>query len=166
MAEFLQIHEPGETPMPHVDDNLAVGIDLGTTNSLIAIAHDSEPEILRGSDGRGMVPSVVAYMADEVIVGSKARPVLLDEPERVVSSIKRLMGRGVEDLKTLGGKLPYDIDEKASEGGMVRLDIGGGSLTPVEISADILRALKSRAEASLDREVSKAVITVPAYFYV
>jgi molecular chaperone HscA len=164
MAEFLQIHEPGETPMPHVDDNLAVGIDLGTTNSLIAIAHDSEPEILRGSDGRGMVPSVVAYMADEVIVGSKARPVLLDEPERVVSSIKRLMGRGVEDLKTLGGKLPYDIDEKASEGGMVRLDIGGGSLTPVEISADILRALKSRAEASLDREVSKAVITVPAYF--
>jgi molecular chaperone HscA len=164
MADFLQIHEPGETPMPHADDHVAVGIDLGTTNSLIAIAHEAAPEILRGSDGRGMVPSVVAYMDDEVIVGAGARPVLLDEPERVVASIKRLMGRGVEDLKTLGGKLPYDVDEAASEGGMVRLSIAGRSLTPVEISADILRALKVRAEESLDRDVDKAVITVPAYF--
>ncbi|MBT4019237.1 MAG: Fe-S protein assembly chaperone HscA [Alphaproteobacteria bacterium] len=164
MAEFLQIHEPGETPMPHADDNVAVGIDLGTTNSLVAIAHDSAPEILRGSDGRGMVPSVVAYLDDEVIVGAGARPVLLDEPERVVASIKRLMGRGVEDLKTLGGKLPYDVDEAASKGGMVRLSIAGRSLTPVEISADILRALKVRAEEALDRDVDKAVITVPAYF--
>jgi molecular chaperone HscA len=164
MAEFLQIHEPGETPMPHADENVAVGIDLGTTNSLIAIAHEGAPEILRGSDGRGMVPSVVAYLDDEVVVGAGARPVLLDEPERVVASIKRLMGRGVEDLKTLGGKLPYDIDEAASEGGMVRLSIAGRSLTPVEISADILRALKSRAEETLDKTVEKAVITVPAYF--
>jgi molecular chaperone HscA len=164
MAEFLQIHEPGETPMPHADDHVAVGIDLGTTNSLIAIAIEAAPEILRGSDGRGMVPSVVAYMDDEVIVGAAARPVLLDEPERVVASIKRLMGRGVEDLKTLGGKLPYDVDEAASEGGMVRLSIAGRSLTPVEISADILRALKVRAEEALDRDVDKAVITVPAYF--
>ena len=164
MAEFLQIHEPGETPMPHADDNVAVGIDLGTTNSLIAIAHEGAPEILRGTDGRGMVPSVVAYLDDKVVVGADARPVLLDEPERVVASIKRLMGRGVEDLKTLGGKLPYDVDEAASEGGMVRLSIAGRSLTPVEISADILRALKNRAEEALDRNVEKAVITVPAYF--
>jgi molecular chaperone HscA len=165
MAEFLQIHEPGETPVPHAGDDLAVGIDLGTTNSLIAIATDESPEILRGKDGRGMVPSVVAYLDDDkVVVGADARPVLLDEPERVVASIKRLMGRGVDDLKTLGGKLPYDIDEPASEGGMVRLSVSGRSLTPVEISADILRALKSRAEDALDRSVDKAVITVPAYF--
>jgi len=165
MAEFLQIHEPGETPIPHADDNLAVGIDLGTTNSLIAIANDGSPEILRGTDGRGMVPSVVAYLDDgEVVVGADARPVLLDDPDRVVASIKRLMGRGVEDLKTLDGKLPYDIDEAASEGGMVRLSIAGHSLTPVEISADILRALKTRSEETLGRQVDKAVITVPAYF--
>ncbi len=162
---LLQIHEPGETPLPHEDARgLAVGVDLGTTNSVVAIAHDQKPEVLRDEAGQGLVPSIVAYRDDgQAIVGESARQLLLDRPEIVVSSIKRLMGRGVEDLKSLAGVLPYELAPPA-DGGMVRLKVGGRALTPVEISADILRAVKTRAEIALGQEVARAVITVPAYF--
>jgi molecular chaperone HscA len=107
---------------------------------------------------------VVAYDADgSVLVGEAAQDKLLDDPQSVVSSIKRLMGRSAGDLKQLGGTLPYDIDETTGIG-MVRLKVRGRRLTPVEISADILRAIKARAEARLGQEVDRAVVTVPAYF--
>ncbi|HJP22938.1 MAG TPA: Fe-S protein assembly chaperone HscA [Alphaproteobacteria bacterium] len=170
MVELLQIHEPGETPLPHAESNAAVGIDLGTTNSLVAVAADNRPEIITDAEGVGLVPSVVAYGADGatgvkgVVVGEAARRTLLDNPQNVVTSIKRLMGRGVEDIKSVAGILPYDIDSEAADGGMARLRVGERHLTPVEISADILRALKARAEQALGTAVDKAVITVPAYF--
>ncbi len=164
---LLQIHEPGETPLPHESDRSpAIGIDLGTTNTVVAISSDSKPEVVRGERGETLIPSVVAYGRDgTVVVGEVARRHLLDAPETVVSSIKRLMGRGVDDLKSVAGSLPYDIAPAAAdEGGMVRLAVSGRRLSPVEISADILRAAKARAEASLGRTVERAVITVPAYF--
>jgi molecular chaperone HscA len=161
---LLQIHEPGETPLPHEDERgLAVGIDLGTTNSVVAIARDGKAEVLRDIAGRSLLPSVVHYGAERILVGHEARAMLLDEPERVVSSIKRLMGRGAEDVRRVAGVLPYELGTPA-EGGMVRLVIGGRECTPVEISADILRAVKARAEAALGRDVDRAVVTVPAYF--
>jgi len=161
---LLQIHEPGETPLPHEQDRgLAVGIDLGTTNSVVAIARGGKTEVVSDPDGRTLVPSVVAYREHETIVGEEARRELLDRPEIVVSSIKRLMGRGLADLKTIAGALPYAVAPGA-QGGMVRVNIGGQARSPVEISADILRALKARAEAALGQTVDRAVITVPAYF--
>ncbi len=164
---LLQIHEPGATPTPHEGDhNLAVGIDLGTTNSVVAISTDGNPEVLRDDDGRALVPSIVAYAPDgSAIVGGLARTLLLDRPDSVVSSIKRLMGRGIEDVKGLSGTLPFDIEPAVDgETGMVRLNVSGLKLSPVEISADILRALKERAEDHLGHTIDKAVITVPAYF--
>src|SRR3954468_7761396 len=155
---LLQIHEPGETPLPHEEDRgLAVGIDLGTTNSVVAIARDRKTEVVRDATGHALVPSVVAYHADQIVVGEDARRELLERPEIVVSSIKRLMGRGKEDLKSLGGTLPYELaaatPEAPAGGGMVRLKIGQRILSPVEISADILRWLKLRAEAALGQDV-------------
>jgi len=167
MATLLQIHEPGATPAPHASDGgLAVGIDLGTTNSVVAVSAAGKPEVLRDADGKALVPSVVAYAPDgSCIVGGMARNLLLDRPECVVGSIKRLMGRGVEDVKALAGVLPFDVDpQPEGETGMVRLNVAGHKLTPVKISADILSALKERAEEHLGYLVDQAVITVPAYF--
>jgi len=160
---LLQIHEPGETPLPHADDSdLAVGIDLGTTNSVVAVSNDETPEVLRDENGSGLVPSVVAYAPDgSAIVGQLAKQLLLMRPETVISSVKRLMGRGLQDVKSISGTLPFEVIEGE---GMVRLKVSGKELTPVEISADILRALKERSEDQLKQKVEKAVITVPAYF--
>lgn len=162
---LLQIYEPGQTPLPHENEQgLAVGIDLGTTNTVVALARDQKAEIVRDARGSGLVPSVVAYIdGADPLVGEMARRQLLDRPEIVVSSIKRLMGRGAADLARLGGQLPYELGA-AAEGGMARLKIGARLLTPVEISADILRAVKERAELALGRNVDRAVVTVPAYF--
>ncbi|MEW5727943.1 MAG: Fe-S protein assembly chaperone HscA [Pseudomonadota bacterium] len=162
---LLQIHEPGETPAPHESERgLAVGIDLGTTNSVVALARDGKAEVLRGTDGDGLIPSVVFYADDgAVIVGRQAREAILETPDHVVSSIKRLMGRGLEDVKAVAGTLPYTV-EVAPEGGMVRLNLAGRVMTPVEISADILRAIKVRAEEAQGKPVDRAVVTVPAYF--
>lgn len=163
---LLQLHEPGETPAPHEEEaGAAVGIDLGTTNSVVAISFENEVEVLRGADGKALIPSVVHYQEDGTIeVGARAREAILENPDHVVSSIKRLMGRGIEDIKSLAGTLPYTV-EPNPDGGMVRLKVAGRVLTPVEISADILRAIKARAEeALLGKFVSRAVITVPAYF--
>ena len=167
MPSLLQIQEPGATPEPGADDgSIAVGIDLGTTNSVIAVSRDGAPEVLRDEDGAGLVPSVVAYARDgAAIVGELARRLLLDRPEVVVSSVKRLMGRGAGDLKALAGTLPYEVAAGSDESGkMVRVEVAGRTLTPIEISADILRALKERAEAQLGRRVDRAVVTVPAHF--
>ncbi len=160
---LFDIFEPGETPLPHADDEVAVGIDLGTTNSVVAISKNGKPEVLRDAKARTLIPSVVAYGDDgSVIVGAEARELILDRPHDVVSSIKRLMGRGIEDIKAVAGQLPFEVDGDAS--GMVRIKVAGRTLTPVEISADILRAVRAQAEQALGKKVPKAVITVPAYF--
>ena len=167
MATLLQIHEPGETPVPHAGEkSLAVGIDLGTTNSVVAVSTDQKSEVLRDDNGTALVPSIVAYAPDgSSIVGGLARNLLLDRPDCVVGSIKRLMGRGVEDVKALAGVLPFDVDpQPEGETGMVRLNVAGHKMTPVKISADILSALKERSEEHLGHVVDQAVITVPAYF--
>ena len=161
--KLLQIHEPGETPLPHEDDRgLAIGIDLGTTNTVVAIATDQNVAVVRDAEGQALLPSVVAF-GDEIQVGEDARRVLLDNPDLVVSSVKRLMGRGAKDLKQLAGVLPYELAPSA-DGGMVRLKVGDRVLSPVEISAAILRVARERAETALGTAVDRAVITVPAYF--
>ncbi|TAN50587.1 MAG: Fe-S protein assembly chaperone HscA [Rhodospirillales bacterium] len=160
---LFDIYEPGESPLPHAGDEVAVGIDLGTTNSVVAISRQGKPEVLRDAKGRALIPSVVAYGQDgSVIVGEEAREQILDRPEDVVSSIKRLMGRGLEDVKAVAGQLPFVVDQDAT--GMVRLKVSGRTLSPVEISADILKAVRAQAETALGKKAPKAVITVPAYF--
>jgi len=162
---LLQIHEPGETPEPHAQERgLAIGIDLGTTNSVVAAVDGEQPEVLRDAHGDGLIPSVVALMPDGVVVGREAQALRARNPDRVVSSIKRLMGRGVHDVKALAGVLPYKIAASGDSVGMVRLEVAGRSVTPIEMSAEILKAVKARAEQSLGQEVTRAVVTVPAYF--
>jgi molecular chaperone HscA len=163
---LLEIHEPGETPLPHAGEGtLAVGIDLGTTNSVVAIAREGKPAALHDETGKALVPSVVAYPdAGGVLVGDEARGLMAQEPKNVVASVKRLMGRGAADLHAVAGVLPYEIEPGTGQTDMVKLRIGGKPRSPVEISAEILRALKTRAEAALEKPVERAVITVPAYF--
>ncbi len=163
---LLEIHEPGETPLPHAGEaSLAVGIDLGTTNSVVAIARDGVPAALHDDTGKALVPSVVAYPdAGGVLVGEEARLLMAHEPRNAVASIKRLMGRGAADLHTVAGVLPYEIEPGSGQTDMVKLRIGGKARSPVEVSAEILKALRARAEAALDKPVERAVITVPAYF--
>jgi len=165
-VNLLEIHEPGETPMPHASEgSLAVGIDLGTTNSVVAIAREGKPAALHDERGCALVPSVVAYpAAGGVRVGEDARLLLTREPKNVVASIKRLMGRGAADLHAVAGVLPYEVEPGSGQNEMVKLRIGGKARSPVEISAEILKSLRARAEAALDKPVERAVITVPAYF--
>ena len=160
--QLLQIYEPGQTPLPH-DDTAAVGIDLGTTHSVVAIATNSDAEVVHNIHGHALVPSVVYYApGGGVEVGYSAK-LRADKGEKgVISSVKRLMGRGIADIKTLLGNLPYDVAQ--DNGGMVRLKAGGREVTPVEVSAEILKNLKQSAEKALGKDVLKAVITVPAYF--
>jgi len=163
---LLEIHEPGETPLPHAGEgSLAVGIDLGTTNSVVAIAREGKPAALHDETGKALVPSVVAYpSAGGVLVGDGARAMMAQQPKNVVASVKRLMGRGAADLHAVAGVLPYEIEPGTGQTDMVKLRIGGKARSPVEISAEILKALKLRAEAALEKPVERAVITVPAYF--
>ncbi len=163
---LLEIHEPGETPLPHAGEgSLAVGIDLGTTNSVVAIARESVPAALHDATGKALVPSVVAYpAAGGVLVGDEARQIAAAEPKNAVSSIKRLMGRGAADVHAVAGVLPYEIEPGTGQTDMVKLRIGGKARSPVEISAEILKALRQRAEDALEKPVERAVITVPAYF--
>jgi molecular chaperone HscA len=163
---LLEIHEPGETPLPHAGEGtLAVGIDLGTTNSVVAIAREGKPAVLHDETGKALVPSVVAYpSAGGVIVGDEARALMAKEPKNAVASVKRLMGRGAADVHAVAGVLPYEIEPGTGETDMVKLRIAGKARSPVEISSEILKALKARAEAALEKTVERAVITVPAYF--
>ncbi len=159
---LLQIAEPGQSPEPHAR-KLAVGIDLGTTNSLVATVRSSEAVTLPDAQGGHLLPSVVHYAAEGALtVGAQAQAQAISDPYNTISSVKRLMGRGAEDIKGLGETLPYRL--AASESGMPYLQTAAGDKSPVEVSADILGALKSRAVESLGGELEGAVITVPAYF--
>ncbi|MEK7406346.1 MAG: Fe-S protein assembly chaperone HscA [Acidobacteriota bacterium] len=140
-----------------------VGIDLGTTNSLVAFMDLTGPAVIPGDDGDRLVPSVVHHgRSGEITVGNPARRLLITEPERTVYSVKRLMGRGVADVREELRLFPFRI--AAGSESVIRLELGGRTLTPPEISASILRQLRKNAEAFLGEPVSQAVVTVPAYF--
>ena len=142
-----------------------VGIDLGTTNSLVAYMEGSRPVVIPGEDGSNLVPSVVALdERGEVIVGNAARRYLIETPERAVYSIKRLMGRGIEDIQDELRLFPFRLASDLRPGEVLRIRLGDREFTPPEISAFILRQLKRNAERHFSAPVSKAVITVPAYF--
>lgn len=138
-----------------------VGIDLGTTNSLVAYMKDGQPCVVPDRNGRTMVPSVVALTDNGLIVGDSAKEHLTRNPERTVYSVKRFMGKGLADVQNELVYFPYHVTET---GGVIRIRLGQKSYSPPQISAMILKELKLRAEASLGESITKAVITVPAYF--
>ena len=138
-----------------------VGIDLGTTNSLVAYLDGGVPKVIPDEEGRVLLPSIVAFTPDGVIVGEAARRQLARNPARTIYSVKRLMGKGYDDVKDELRHLPFEVLPSA---GVVRIRVGDREVTPPEVSAHVLRALKSRAEAFLGEPAEKAVITVPAYF--
>jgi Fe-S protein assembly chaperone HscA len=142
-----------------------VGIDLGTTNSLVAFMQGETPVVIPGDDGSNLVPSVVALDRDsQAIVGNSARKYLIETPERAVYSIKRLIGRGVEDVQDELRLFPFRLAEDLQPGEVLRIRLGDKTFTPPEISALILRQLKRNAERYFGAPVTKAVVTVPAYF--
>jgi chaperone protein DnaK len=138
-----------------------VGIDLGTTNSLVAYMKDGTPTVIAGRSGRTMVPSVVALTDNGLIVGDSAKEHLTRNPERTVYSVKRFMGKGLADVQSELSYFPYSLTE---QGGVIRIQLGEKSYSPPQISAMILKELKHRAESHLGESITKAVITVPAYF--
>jgi len=144
-----------------------VGIDLGTTNSLVAYMQGDSPVVIPGEDGSNLVPSVVALTSAEngerMVVGNRARTHLIETPDRAIYSVKRLMGRGVEDVQNELGLFPFRLEEGA-RGEVLRIKLGERTFTPPEISAYILLQLKANAERYFGAPVTKAVITVPAYF--
>jgi len=158
---LLQIAEPGQSPQPH-QRRLAVGIDLGTTNSLVAALRSGLSEPLADADGQVILPSAVRYHADRIEVGAAAKAAAASDPLNTVLSVKRLMGRGLADVKQLGEQLPYRF--VGGESHMPFIETAQGPKSPVEVSADILKALRQRAEDTLGGELVGAVITVPAYF--
>ncbi|MEF2038500.1 Fe-S protein assembly chaperone HscA [Pseudomonas aeruginosa] len=158
---LLQIAEPGQSPKPH-ERRLAVGIDLGTTNSLVAAVRSGVAEPLPDAQGRLILPSAVRYHAERAEVGESARAAAAKDPFNTIISVKRLMGRGLEDVKQLGEQLPYRF--RQGESHMPFIETVQGLKSPVEVSADILRELRQRAETTLGGELVGAVITVPAYF--
>ncbi|HVP54096.1 MAG TPA: Fe-S protein assembly chaperone HscA [Candidatus Eisenbacteria bacterium] len=142
-----------------------IGIDLGTTNSLVAYMENDRPVVIPGEDGSNLVPSVVALdERDQIIVGNPARKYLIETPERAVYSVKRLMGRGVEDIQDELKLFPFRLADDLAPGEVLRIKLGNRTYTPPEISAFILRQLKRNAERYFAAPVTKAVITVPAYF--
>ena len=142
-----------------------VGIDLGTTNSLVAYMQGDSPVVIPGEDGLNLVPSVVALDENnEIIVGNAARKYLIETPERAVYSVKRLMGRGLEDVQDELKLFPFQLADDLHQGEVLRIKIGERTYTPPEISALVLRQLKRNAERFFGAPVSHAVITVPAYF--
>lgn len=156
---LLQIAEPGLSAAPH-QHRLAVGIDLGTTNSLVATVKSGHAVCLPDEEGRFLLPSVVRYGADgQIITGQAALQSQTADPANTVSSAKRLIGRKLEDIDT--SHLPYRFGQSDQ---LIDLQTRQGAKTPIDVSADILRALKARAEQSLGGELVGAVITVPAYF--
>ncbi len=155
MSMLFEIFDPKAAPKP-------IGIDLGTTNSLVACVRNEKPIAIADCNGEMLLPSVVSYAGKDVIVGTPAMRMATEHPRETIISVKRFMGRGADDPETrqLG---PYEFDETKSDVNTVRFRVKGKSLTPVEVSADILRELKKRAEDELGK-VGGAVITVPAYF--
>ncbi|QXI37673.1 Fe-S protein assembly chaperone HscA [Pseudomonas xantholysinigenes] len=158
---LLQIAEPGQSPQPH-QRRLAVGIDLGTTNSLVAAVRSGRSEPLPDAQGNVILPSAVRYLDGAIEVGLAAREAAPSDPLNSILSVKRLMGRGLADVKQLGEQLPYRF--VGGESHMPFIDTVQGPKSPVEVSADILKVLRQRAEQTLGGELVGAVITVPAYF--
>ena len=157
---LLQISEPGESPAPH-QRRLAVGIDLGTTNSLVAAVRSSVPEVLPDDQGRPLLPSVVRYLpTGGAHIGYKAQAEAVRDAKNTIISVKRFMGRGLKDVAHIENT-PYDFVDAP---GMVQLKTVAGVKSPVEVSAEILATLRQRAEDTLGDELVGAVITVPAYF--
>jgi len=157
---LLQISEPGMSTAPH-QHRLAVGIDLGTTNSLVATVRNSIPEVLNDEEGRPLLPSVVRYLPNgHAHIGFKAQAEQSNDPKNTIVSVKRFMGRGLKDI-AYAENLPYDFHD---EPGMVQLKTIAGIKSPVEISAQILATLRQQAEDALGDDLVGAVITVPAYF--
>lgn len=157
---LLQISEPGQSPEPH-QRRRVVGIDLGTTNSLVATVRSGTPETLPDEEGRHLLPSVVHY-SGKVKVGHAARQMLAEDPLNTLVSVKRYMGRGKADIALLGTELPYEFVE--GDSGMPSFRTALGPVSPVSASAEILRTLEERAELALGGDLDGAVITVPAYF--
>ena len=158
---LLQISEPGLSAAPH-QRRLAVGIDLGTTNSLVATVRSGLAETLADSQGRHLLPSVVHYQAQGHVVGYDARANAALDPVNTISSVKRMMGRALTDIQSRYPHLPYQL--QASENGLPMIATEAGLLNPVRVSADILSALATRAREALSGELDGVVITVPAYF--
>ena len=158
MAGLLQIESNRVSASERV-----VGIDLGTTNSLVAFMEGDMPVVIPGEDGSKLLPSVVALRADEeVVIGNKARKHLIETPERAIYSVKRLMGRNADDVKDELRFFPFRLAEKQT--GTLKIKLGEKTFTPPEVSAMVLRQLKRNAERYFGAPVTKAVITVPAYF--
>jgi molecular chaperone HscA len=159
---LLQISEPGQSTAPH-QHRYSAGIDLGTTNSLVATVRSGQTDTLANIEGEHLLPSVVHYGTDRILVGSAAWEMQSMDPFNSISSVKRLMGRGIEDVKRLGDVLPYKF--VSDEGSTVpRIQTRSGNVSAVEISAEILKSLSSQASQSLGDELAGVVITVPAYF--
>ncbi len=158
---LLQISEPGQSTAPH-QHRLAVGIDLGTTNSLVATVRSGDAQTLPDEDGYHLLPSIVRYHDSGVDVGTVAAQHAVTDPTNTIVSVKRFMGRGISDLRILGNKLPYHFVD--ADKAVPRIHTTGGDVSATEVSAEILKALKSRAVKTLGDELQGAVITVPAYF--
>ena len=161
---LLQISEPGQSTAPH-EHKFAAGIDLGTTNSLVATVRSGVAETLVDENDQHILPSVVRYLDnEEAVVGAKALAHATNDPLNTLASVKRLMGRSVNDLSTLDGYLPYKFVEHQESSNVPRIETVAGPVTAVEVSAEILKNLRERAEASLGGDLVGVVITVPAYF--
>ena len=159
---LLQISEPGQSTNPH-EHRLAAGIDLGTTNSLVATVRSSQADTLPDEQNRHLLPSIVRYLPDQApLVGYEAREASTQDPLNTIVSVKRYMGRGLADIKNLGNRLPYEFI--ASDSAVPRFHTVGGDISPIEVSAEILKTLKLRAETTLNGDLTGVVITVPAYF--
>ncbi|MDF5013653.1 Fe-S protein assembly chaperone HscA [Vibrio parahaemolyticus] len=158
---LLQIAEPGQSSAPH-EHKLAAGIDLGTTNSLVASVRSGDATTLNDEQGRSILPSVVNYSAESTVVGYDAKAKAEFEPENTIISVKRLIGRSLKDIQSRYPSLPYRF--KKSDNGLPVLQTAQGDKNPIEVSADILKALGKRAEETLGGELAGVVITVPAYF--
>ncbi|MDP2559383.1 Fe-S protein assembly chaperone HscA [Photobacterium damselae subsp. piscicida] len=158
---LLQIAEPGLSAAPH-QHKLAVGIDLGTTNSLVAAVRSGVPEALSDEQGRTILPSVVHFGLEDTLVGHEARAIAQQDPTNTIVSVKRLMGRSLADIEQRYPQLPYEFE--ASENGLPLLKTCVGKINPIQVSAEILKSLANRATKTLGGDLEGVVITVPAYF--
>jgi molecular chaperone HscA len=157
---LLQIAEPGQSTVPH-EHRLAAGIDLGTTNSLIASVQSGNASTLSDDQGRDILPSIVSYQAGNTLVGQTAQALSIEDAQNTITSAKRLIGRSLQDIQSKYPSLPYDFcgDENHPE-----IMTRQGAVNPVQVSAEILKSLNSRAQAALGGELTGVVITVPAHF--
>jgi molecular chaperone HscA len=158
---LLQIAEPGQSTTPH-QHKLAVGIDLGTTNSLVASVRSGEASTLADADGQHLLPSVVHYSGETILVGSSAEQFSVTDPMNTIVSVKRFMGRGIEDIAADTAHSFYEFSDQQSA--VPRIKTRGGDVSAVEVSAEILKTLKRRSVETLGDDIQGAVITVPAYF--